>query len=56
MNTPKSAQLLLMEKTSKKVDSYVYLGKTVTKDGDLLPEIRQRIALGWAALVKGITS
>ena len=40
----------------KEVDSYVYLGKTVTKDGDLLPEIRKRIALGWAALVKWITS
>jgi len=38
------------------VDSFVYLGKTVTKDGDLLPEIRERIALGWAALVKWITS
>ena len=39
----------------KEVDSFVYLGKTVTKDGDLLPEIRKRIALGWAALVKWIT-
>ena len=39
----------------KEVDSFVYLGKTVTKDGDLLPEIGKRIALGWAALVKRIT-
>ena len=30
----------------KEVDNFVYLGKTVTKDGDLLPEIRKRIALG----------
>ena len=40
----------------KEVDSFVYPGKTVTKDGDLLPEIRKRIALGWAASVKSITS
>ena len=33
-------------------DSYVYLGKTVTEDGDLLPEIRNRIALGWATFGK----
>ena len=39
----------------KEVDSFVYLGKTVTKYGDLLPEIGKRIALGWAALVKWIT-
>ena len=38
--------------TIKEFDSYVYLGKTVTKDGDLLPEIRKRIALGWAAFGK----
>ena len=34
------------------VDSYVYLGKMVTEDGDLLPEIRKRIALGWATFDK----
>jgi exonuclease III len=33
----------------EEVDSYVYLGKTVTQDGDLLPEVKRRIALGWAA-------
>ena len=38
--------------TIKEVDSYVDLGKTVTKDGDLLPEIRRRIAPGWAAFGK----
>ena len=27
----------------------MYLGKTVTQAGDLLPEIKRRIALGWAA-------
>ena len=29
-----------------------YLGKTVTQAGDLLPEIKRRIALGWAAFSK----
>ncbi len=35
--------------TIEKVDRYVYLGKTVTQAEDLLPEIKRRIALGWAA-------
>ena len=43
-------------KNIKEVDSFVYLGNTVTKDCDLLPEIRKRIALGWADLVTWITS
>ena len=38
--------------TIEKVDRYVYLGKTVTQAGDLLPEIKRRIALGWAAFSK----
>ena len=38
--------------TIEKVDRYVYLGKTVTQAGDLLPEIKMRIALGWAAFSK----
>ena len=36
----------------EKVDIYVYLGKTVTEAGDLLREIKRRIALGWAAFSK----
>ena len=32
------------------VDRYVYLGMTVPEAGDLLPEIKRRIALGWAAV------
>ena len=36
----------------EKVDRYVYLGKDVTQAGDLLPEIKRRIALGWAAFSK----
>ena len=36
----------------EKVDRYVYLGKTVTQAGDLLPETKRRIALGWAAFGK----
>ena len=38
--------------TVEKVDQYVYLGKTVTQAGGLLPEIKRRIALGWAAFSK----
>ena len=30
----------------------MYLGKTVTQAGDLIPEIKRRIALGWAAFSK----
>ena len=30
----------------------MYLGETVTMDGDLMPEIRRRIALGWAVFGK----
>ena len=36
----------------EKVDRFVYLGKTVTRVGDLLPEIKRRIALGWASFSK----
>ena len=42
--------------TIEKVDRYVHLGKTVTQAGDLLPEIKRRIALGWAALGRLPTS
>ena len=38
--------------TIEKVDRYVYLGKTVAQAGDLLPEIKRLIALGWAAFSK----
>ncbi|KAI8522203.1 hypothetical protein Bbelb_019570 [Branchiostoma belcheri] len=31
------------------VDSYIYLGKKITHDGSILPEIKRRITLGWAA-------
>ena len=34
------------------VDRYTCLGKTVTDAGDLLPEIKRRIALGWVAFSK----
>ena len=37
----------------EKVDRYVYLCKTVTQTGDLFPEIKRSIALGWAAFSKG---
>ena len=42
--------------TIETVDWYVYLGKTVAHAGDLLPEIKRRIALGWAAFSKVPTS
>ena len=38
--------------TIEMADRYVYLGKTVTQAVDLLPEIKRRIALGWAAFRK----
>ena len=37
---------------NEKVDRYVYLGSMVIQAGDLLPEIKRRIALGWAAFSK----
>ena len=36
------------DKIIEEADSYVYSGKTLTRDGDLLPKIGRRIALGWA--------
>ena len=36
----------------EKVDRYVYLGKTVTQAGDLLPEIKRCTAQGWGAFSK----
>ena len=39
-------------KAIEEVEKYVYLGKTVSRDGDLMPEIRRRITLGWAAFNK----
>ena len=39
-------------KAIEEVEKYVYLGKTVSWDGDLMPEIKRRITLGWAALNK----
>ena len=48
----KKCTITVNGETIKEFDSYVYLGKTVTKDDDLLPDIRKRIALGWAAFGK----
>ena len=39
-------------KAIEAVEEYVYLGKTVSRDGDLMPEIKRRITLGWAAFNK----
>ena len=48
----KKCTITVNGETIKEFDSYVYLGKTVTKDDDLLPEIGKRITLGWAAFGK----
>ena len=37
---------------TEEVDKYVYPCKTVTSDGDLMPEIKRFIPLGWAAFGK----
>ena len=39
-------------KAIEEVEKYVYLGKTVSRDGDLMQEIKRRITLGWAAFNK----
>ena len=39
-------------KAIEEVEKYVYLAKTVSRDGDLMPEIKRRITLGWAAFNK----
>ena len=44
--------ITLEGKSIDEVESYIYLGKKVTHDGDLLPEIKRRVALGWAAFSK----
>lgn len=36
----------------EEVDSYVYLGRLLTPDGDLTSEIKRRITRGWAAFGK----
>ena len=47
-----TSTLALDENTIEKIDRYVYLGKTMTQAEDILPEIKRRIALGWAAFGK----
>ena len=47
-----SAPITVDGQTVEEVESYIYLEKVVTKDGDLLPEIKRSIALGWAAFAK----
>ena len=45
------------DKIIEEADSCVCLGKTLTRDVGLRPEIRRRIALGWPQpLVKWITT
>ena len=40
------------ENVIKHVDRYVYIGRTVTQALYLFPDIKRRIALGWAAFSK----
>ena len=48
----RSAPVTINGRIIEEVDSYVYLGKLITKDGNLIPEIKRRITLGWAAFGK----
>ena len=51
-NHTEKATVEVDEKAIEEVEKYVYLGKTVSRDGDLMPEIKRRITLGWAAVNK----
>ena len=46
------ATVTINGKTVEEVAEYVYLGKTVTRDGDLMPAIKRCFALGWAILIR----
>ena len=48
----KKCTITVNGETVKKVDTYVYLRKMVTKDFDLIPEIKKRITICWAAFGK----
>ena len=51
-NHASPADIVVDGTTIEQVQSYVYLGRTITQDSDLLPEVKRRIALGWAAFGK----
>ena len=46
------ANILVDCTTIEQVESYIYLGRTIKQDGNLLPEVKRRIKLGWAAFGK----
>ena len=50
-NTTKD-QIKVSGKKIEEVENYIYLGKMVTSNGDIMPEIKRRITLGWAAFSK----
>ena len=50
-NTTKD-QIKVSGKEIEEVENYIYLGKMVTSNGDIMPEIKRRITLGWAAFSK----
>ena len=52
MKVPPWSTVAVDGNTIEKVDRCVYLGKTVTQAGDLLPEIKRHITMGWAAFGK----
>ena len=52
LNNHTEATVEVDGRAMEEVEKYVYLGKTVSRDGDLMPEIKRRITLGWAAFNK----
>ena len=51
-NYSKKATVTTDRKIVEEVKICIYLGSTVTRDGDLTPEIKRYIALGWATFGK----
>ena len=51
-NHTEKATVEVDRKAIEEVEKYVSLGKTVSRDGDLMPEIKRCITLGWAAFNK----
>ena len=48
-----SAPIILDGQAIEEVESRIYLGKVVTKDGDLLPEIKEKDSSGMGSFWRG---